>query len=475
LTRNKERFDRFRKVVSPVKNDLYEINQDHVKIGKSISFSFDVPSLGIIYCTRVLRAVQGKRITCLGNFDSHKVIVKLFFHARRAKNHWQRSYKGSHKFIERSITAPNILFSGYLPEHGVYMIAFEYIENAVRFYEALANVPDEDQRQKLLNRLIRCLARHHQQGIIQDDLHMGNFLLKDKNIYSLDGDHVHSFRSPITKSRSLTNLSKLLSNFFPLIETRILENYQVYCSARGWIPTEKGTRKLIRKATGMRKRRLAKNVRKMYRSGSSFSVFKTSGYYSIRNRGVWNDRFKIISDHPEPIIAQTRGEQMDGFNKYHLSIDDVPVTLYSARAFGFFWLRRFGVVSRLWRNALRLNRLEIHTPRPIAIIEKRKRPMIWHAFLIVESWKGVVAQSFFLSDSVPERDKHIVAERIANAFFVMQQTGIAIRGVCSTNIIISDLKPVFLNVLPFSLSFFSKPSGFIKSVHQFLEGWDPAC
>jgi len=325
-----------------------------------------------------------------------------------------------------------------------------------------------------LNRLIRCLARHHQQGIIQDDLHMGNFLLKDKNIYSLDGDHVHSFRSPITKSRSLTNLSKLLSNFFPLIETRILENYQVYCSARGWIPTEKGTRKLIRKATGMRKRRLAKNVRKMYRSGSSFSVFKTSGYYSIRNRGVWNDRFKIISDHPEPIIAQTRGEQMDGFNKYHLSIDDVPVTLYSARAFGFFWLRRFGVVSRLWRNALRLNRLEIHTPRPIAIIEKRKRPMIWHAFLIVESWKGVVAQSFFLSDSVPERDKHIVAERIANAFFVMQQTGIAIRGVCSTNIIISDLKPVFLNVLPFSLSFFSKPSGFIKSVHQFLEGWDHA-
>jgi hypothetical protein len=62
----------------PIKNNLSEINQDHVKTGKSISFSFDVPSLGIIYCTRVLRAIQGKRITCLGDFGSHKVIVKLF-------------------------------------------------------------------------------------------------------------------------------------------------------------------------------------------------------------------------------------------------------------------------------------------------------------------------------------------------------------------------------------------------------------
>ena len=457
----------------PIKNNLSEINQDYVKTGKPISLSFDVPSLGIICCTRVLRAIQGKRITCLGDFGSHKVVAKLFFHARRAKNHWQRSYKGCHKFIERSITAPNILFSGYLHEYGVYMIVFEYIENAVRFYEALASVQDEDQRQELLNRLIGCLARHHQQGIIQYDMHMGNFLLKGKKIYSLDGDHVRSFKGPITKSRSLTNLCKLLSNFFPLLKARVLESYQAYCSAREWDPREKDTRKLIGIASGMRKRRLAKNVRKMYRSGSSFSVFKTSGYYSIRNRSIWNDRFKAISDHPELIIAQTSGEQLDGFHKYHLSIDDVPVTLYSARAFGYY-LRRFGVVSRIWRNALRLNRLEIHTPRPVAIIEKRKRLMIWHAFLIVESWEGVVAQDFFLSNSVPERDKHIVAERIANAFLVMQQTGIAIRGVCSTNILISDLEPVFLDVLPFAPSIFSSRSGFFNSIQEFLQGWDHA-
>jgi hypothetical protein len=349
---------------------------------------------------------------------------------------------------------------------------FEYIENAVHFGKALASTPNEMQRQELLDRLIGCLAMHHQQGIIQDDLHVGNFLLRGKEIYSLDGDHVRSYRPPLGKCRSLANLGKLLSYYFPIDEDVVKKKHQTYCLARGWQVTAKDIRRLVYLSKRILKHRSAKSMRKIYRHGSTFSVCKKQDYYSIRNLNVWNDKFKMAFDNPERIFSEGDGKQLDGTHQYHLSIDNSPIILYSARVLGIRFLRRFGIISRIWRNALRLNRLKIHTLRPIALIEKRESPIIWRAFLIVESCEGILAREFFTSDSVPSSDKYIVAERIAKALLVMKQTGIAIRGVSSTNILILDLEPVFLDVLQLNRRAFNSRSSVPKGVREFLRGWD---
>ena len=457
-----------------LKSVLSGITQDQELTERSTSFAFNVPSIGTITCTRILRTIQSKRVTCLGESGNHRVLVKLFFHSRRAKSHWQRSDKGCRIFTERSITAPKIIYSGHLSEHKIYVIVFEYIENAVHFGKALASTPNEVQRQELLDRLIGCLAMHHQQGIIQDDLHMGNFLLRGKEIYSLDGDHVRSYRLPLGKCRSLANLGKLLSltHFFPINEATVKEKYQIYCSTREWHVAEKDTRRLVYLSKRILKRRSAKSMRKIYRHGSTFSVCKKQNYYSIRNLNAWNDKFKLVFDDPERIITESDGEQSDGTHQYHLSIDTSPIILYSARVLGIRFLRRFGIISQIWRNTLRLNRLKIHTLRPIALIEKRESPIIWRAFLIVESCEGILAREFFTSDSVPSSDKYIVAERIAKALLVMKQTGIAIRGVSSTNILILDLEPVFLDVLQLNRRAFNSRSSVPKGVREFLRGWD---
>jgi len=455
-----------------LKSALSDITQDQVRTERSTSFAFNIPSIGTITCTRILRTVKNKRITCLGERGNHRVLVKLFFHSRRAENHWQRSDKGCRIFTERSITAPKIIYSGYLSEHEIYVIVFEYIENAVQFGKALACAPNEEERQELLDRLIGCLAMHHQQGIIQDDLHVGNFLLRGKEIYSLDGDHVRSYRHPIGKCRSLANLGKLLSYFFPINEATVKEKHQAYCSARGWQIAAKDIRRLVYLSKRILKRRSAKSMRKIYRHGSTFSVCKKQDYYSIRNLNAWNDKFKLAFDNPERIITESDGEQLDGTRQYHLSIDTSPIMLYSARILGIRFLRRFGIISQIWRNAHRLNRLKIHTLRPVALIEKRESPIIWRAFLIVESREGILAREFFSSDSVSSSDKYIVAERIATALLVMKQTGIAIRGVSSTNILISDLEPVFLDVLQLNRKAFYSRSIVSKEVREFLRGWD---
>ncbi len=455
-----------------LKSALSDITQDQDRTERSTSFAFDVPSIGTITCKRILRTVKSKRITCLGERGNHRVLVKLFFHNRRAKNHWKRSDKGCRIFTERSIAAPKIIYSGYLHEHEIYVIVFEYIENAVQFGKASACAPNEKKRQELLDLLIECLAMHHQQGIIQDDLHVGNFLLRGKEIYSLDGDHVRSFRRSIGTCRSLANLGKLLSYFFPIDEATVKEKYRTYCSARGWQVAEKDIRRLVCLSKRFLKRRSARSMRKIYRHGSTFSICKEQDYYSIRNLDVWNDKFKLVFDDPERIITESDCEQSDGTHQYNLSIDASPTILYSARAFGIRYLRRFGIISKIWRNALQLNRLNINTLRPIALIEKRESTIKWRAFLIVESCEGMLASEFFISDSISSDEKYIVAERIAKALLIMKQTGIAIRGVSSKNIIISDMEPVFLNVMHLNRKAFYSQSCLTKGVRDFLRGWD---
>jgi hypothetical protein len=213
-------------------------------------------------------------------------------------------------------------------------------------------------------------------------------------------------------------------------------------------------------------------MRKIYRHGSTFSVCKKKDYYSIQNLNTWNDKFKLIFDDPERMISESEGERSDGTNRYNFSIDSSPIILYSTRVLGIRFLRRFGIISQIWRNALRLNRFKIHTLRPIALIAKRESPIIWRAFLIAESCEGMLARDFFTSDSVPSSDKYIIAERIANVLLIMKQIGISIRGVSSTNILISDLEPVFLDVLQFNRRTFYSRSSVPKGVLEFLRVWD---
>ncbi|MCK4389165.1 MAG: hypothetical protein KAV83_02855 [Desulfobacterales bacterium] len=455
-----------------IKSALANVTQDHVRTGRAASFAFDVPSIGTITCTRVFRAIRGKRIVCLGEIGGNEVVVKLYFDPRRAKIHWQRSDRGCRVFVECSLTAPKILFSGYLSEHDLYVMVFEYIENAVRFDTALADAPDEAQRQQLLDQLMACLARQHEQGIVQNDVHMGNFLLQGKEIYSLDGDQVRIYLHPLSKRPSLANLAAFLSYFSPIHDAAIAEHYQAYCSVRGWHVTGGDTQKLIGIVKRMRKRHLATYMRKIFRSRDPFLVCKAPDYFSVRDRRVWNDEFTLVCENPERFISDTNGQQLDSNHCCHLSIDAVPITLYSVRVFGNRLFRRHGIISRRWRNALRLNRLGIHTPRPIALIEKRENSRIWRAFLIVKSCDGILARDFFASDSVSDDDKDSVTERIAKVFLAMKQTGIAVRGVHSTNILISDLEPIFLDVVQLNQAAFFSRSSVAKGVLEFLQGWD---
>ncbi len=180
----------------------------------------------------------------------------------------------------------------------------------------------------------------------------------------------------------------------------------------------------------------------------------------------------VVCNNPEFFISE--GNNLQGGRDYSkdLSTDAGPLTLDCSRISGKPLMSRRYIIARRWRNALRLNRLGIYTPRPIALIKKREAGRLWRAYLIVASCRGTMARDFFASDAVPEEGRDSVVERIAKAFFVMKQTRISIRGIHNTNILISDQKPIFLDVAQLNRLLFSRHSSTANGILEFLQEWN---
>ena len=111
-----------------MRDKLSRFTSEYVTKHIPASIRLTVPGLGEVTCADVLHVVPLKRITCTGEAHGMHLIVKIFHARHGARRHWRRSYLGCRYFVEKDILAPAILYSGYLPQHGIYVLIFEYIE-----------------------------------------------------------------------------------------------------------------------------------------------------------------------------------------------------------------------------------------------------------------------------------------------------------------------------------------------------------
>ena len=62
-----------------------------------------------------------------------------------------------------------------------------------------------------MQQLTSAVALHHKVGLIQTDLYLKNFLVKDTAVYTLDGDGVRRLSKLFKKREALKNLATLFS------------------------------------------------------------------------------------------------------------------------------------------------------------------------------------------------------------------------------------------------------------------------
>ncbi len=368
------------------------------RLGRALPESFDVSlitSAGTItvHCDAVLRVLPGRRIVARAIADGRTVLAKLFVGSRASvERQWEE--RGHAAFVRAGVATPEIVARGTMAGGGEALL-FEFLENATP-----ANELDLPQTMPIL-------ARLHQHGVVQNDLHLGNLLRTDRGLFLVDGGGVSGMGTDkaLSPRASVRNLALFLAQFRIRAETGFVAAWHAYSVARGYKTIDADGRELIEAVHRARRTRLRHYLRKVLRDCSEFHSERRFDRYLVCDRATFKG---AVADMIEDIDAQfERGFVIKAGNtatvaRLYVDGEAFVVKRYNIKswqhAVGRMW--RPTRAQRAWQNAHRLRMLGIATFQPIAMIERRAGPLRREAYLVMRDIGGVDLRERFANKHI---------------------------------------------------------------------------
>ncbi len=348
----------------------------------------------IVQIERLLRVLPGKRIVGAGTLEGEAALVKLFI-APGSARHWQREMDGLAALQGAALPTPAVLAAAPLAGEG-HAVLTAFLADAeplsARWQRSAAD--DADARLALLAPALALLRRAHAAGLVQSDLHLGNFLAGGGQLWMIDGDAVERPQAPgvpLSSAAATANLALLLAQFTPQWDEQAARCLHTYLAA-GDGPAV-ALPQLLHEIERQRAARLADFLAKSGRECTLFQVRRSATRFSAVVRDEADALAPLLAD-PDAAIAHGRLLK-DGRT---CTVAQVEVA-GRARVVKRYNLKHLGhALSRCWRHtrawqswreAHRLRFLGIATPAPLALLEARLGPLRGRAWLVTEHCPGV--------------------------------------------------------------------------------------
>lgn len=427
-------------------------------------------------CQKIVRCLPEKRISCIGKWQDKTVFAKLFIAKQRAKIHCSRERKGVELLHSKQINAPKILHLATALNNEVHIIIFDFIAEAVSAQTAWDNASTKAQ-QLLFKKLVTLIAEHHNKGIIQADLHLGNFLLRDDVIFSLDGSDIS--HSKIKLQRALDNLALFFAQFYPANDTHIERAFLHYGALRNWVTKQSLIDAMLQLTLIKREKRKQKFLAKIYRENSLFAVKTSWKKHIICNRNYLSKEMLELLNNPNKFIDC--GELLKSGNTATLAavaLNDkqLVVKRYNIKNIlhGVSRALRQSRASISWKNAHMLNFYGIATAKPVALIINRWGFIQKKAYYIAEFKQAETGLDFFQASQHTDQDKSDVANKVLDMLKTMHSLGITHGDLKASNVIITELCPSLID-----LDSMRQHSNKLllnrarkKDLHRFLKNWE---
>ena len=325
-------------------------------------------------CTAVLRAQPGRRLVLRAAVDGREMILKAFF-GPRADRDWRREERGVKMLRESGVATPGLLGSGR--GGGARILAFEVLDGA--------REPGVDD----VGKLLAVLARMHNSGIRQRDLHPGNFLVSGTRPFAIDGGGV-TVSKTVGGARRLSDVARLLAHYPSAALGSLAPLLTAYEDAAGVALPKRLADDLNGRVTRARRRRLAKFTAKTHRDCTAFSVREEPRRRIVVERG--DDDPQLAAIVADPGRAASTGEPLKrGNTAIAVRCGDFVVKRYNVKdPWHRHRLRWRSTRARYaWRAGHGLRFAGLATPRPRALIETRN-PQVGEAiaFLVVDHIEG---------------------------------------------------------------------------------------
>jgi tRNA A-37 threonylcarbamoyl transferase component Bud32 len=404
-----------------------------------------------VTCTAVLRVVPGRRHVYDALWNDRVVIVKVFSGKFNAKRHLKREWQGLTSLAKCRLNTPEPLFYGKTKQNDYAMVMGKIVDSLT----ALEVFQKADNPQDKLNVILQIggeLARQHSEGVLQTDLHLGNFLLKGEKVFTTDSAQIRFYPSEIPQKKSLSQLVQLACWFSDDDINSIEKLCNKYADARGWHIGKSEELFIQRQMVIHRKRTIRKQLKKILRTGKRTRRIKTADYVAIfdKNFSETIDTADFIKKIDE-IMANGHILKDGGtcfVSRVTFNEKDIVIKRYNYK--GFIYSLRNTIkrsrARRNWLHANRLRMLDINTPAPLAYIERRKGMLVINSYFITEYVHGQNYHFFLKDNSITKQQRAKVDGQIAGLFKRLEMYRIIHGDLKHSNILIAKDGPVLIDL-----------------------------
>ncbi len=349
-----------------------------------------------------LRVLPGKRYVARASLDDRQVLAKLFL-GKRAAGKAEAELAGIERLRKADLATPGLIESGIADDGRAAWVITEFIDDGEDF-SRLAGICVEGhwaQTEDLAPALevAQTVARLHNAGLAQQDVHPGNFLLRksacvtDEQCLVIDAADVQPLKAV---DERLDNFSLFLAQL-PDGWWRSL--WQAYAQLANWLvaasPTPDEAAEYGRVCAAARRWqrwRADDLAAKSLRDCSLFQMRQTASRFESVWRREAEDLAPLLADLDAALAAVTLlkdgGSATVGLIDWH----GRPLVIKRYNLKGFWHrFRRCWRPTRAWHSWLAAHKLRVlgvATPRPIALVEERWGPLRGRAYLLSECSAG---------------------------------------------------------------------------------------
>jgi len=431
----------------------------------------------VVHCLEKVRVIPNKRLVCKGSWRGQAVYVKIFAATTTAHRDCQREVDGSKALTQHNIAAAQIIYQGQLPEQHTYIVIYGSIEPAVVLDDAWQTA-DLEEKRDLLQNLTQVVAQHHEEGIHQQDMHLGNFIRSDDVIYTVDAADIQIHKDKLNKRDSFTNLSLLFAQISPLHDDLARTAFKLYTQLRGWQSSGSQLDAFMNSVGKVRRTRKEKYLKKIFRETSAFISGNSLMEFNVYDRSFDGEDVRQILQDPDACIEA--GEIIKQGNTCTVaSVESELGTLIIKRyniKNSWHAMRRALAQTRAsisWRNAHRLQLYQITSAQPVALLERCFGPVHFQSYFVMGEVKGPSCWEYFEDPAVSMHDKENVAVGISDLFELLRFHKISHGDMKATNLIINNYQPILLDLdaMREHTSSFTFKKAHASDMQRFLQNW----
>lgn len=450
-----------------------------IRAGRSIELPFKVVvtqddrELELVF-VRVLRLLPGKRIVGVARIDDREYLVKAYF-GRSAHRYAKREHSGVCLIAEAGVRTPKLMWHARFTDGMGEVLVFEYLPDAVSLFERWQEATRDEERVDVLTRAMVIIGKLHNHGVVQNDIHLANFLLSGGKLYTIDGGGVvRRSRPPLPEAVSLRNVGMFFAQFYPRFDDFIQTVLPAYEAVRGWEINQRRLRKLCREVINNRERRKRAYINKAFRDCTRFICRATFRRFEVCERQSYSREMAELLDNPDRMIAEgklLKDGRTSTVALIELSDRALVIKRYNLKH-PWHRIRRALRKSRAWTswaNACRMEFLGIPSVKPIALIENRFGPFRGTTYFVTEYVAGQDALKCLRSLKNPNGE----LEALTSILHELSDSRISHGDMKATNFVMSDEGPVILDLdaMREHRSRESFKRAFRRDMDRFMQNW----